>query len=408
MAHGTIGQAGGWRGRVAVLAGIAVLAAGLMGCESANENKQKEQAKRQWNQARAAVLGGVAKEQYTNGNLPEARKMLGQALKLDPENAGLLVLSAKLAIEQGQLDMAEQELARARAADPKYGEAFYLSGVVYQRWQKTDRAYEFYTQAAEKAPSELAYVLAQAEMLVALNRQGEALALLEPKVVYFEHSGAIRDEVGQLLVQQGRYAEAAEVLRQASILSNNDPTVNEHLGLALYFAKQYKDAAEVLGRLLKDEPYSKRADLFLAIGECQLQAGKPRDARASFETAAELDGSMPSVWLSLGKAAMELGDLKRAELSLKKAMAMDPASAPSNLMLGYLRLKQGRTQDALAAFRKANELDPGDTVSVCMVGYALEKLGKGEQAAQYYGKALRMKPNDDFASKLMAGVDLHD
>ena len=404
MARSVIGVKG-LLGRVAVLAAAAAL---LGGCSAANHSKQKEEAKKQWNQARAAVLGGVAKEQYTNGNFDQARQMLHDALQLDPENAARRILSAQLAVEQAQLEYAEKELAKARECDPKNAEACYLSGVVYQRWQKPERAYEFYTQAAEKAPAELGYVLARAEMLVAMDRPQEALGLLQSKVVDFEHSGAIRDEVGQLLVHQGRYAEAAESLRQASILATDDMTIKEHLGLALYFAKNYKEAGDVLGRLVKEAGFDKRADLLLALGECQLQVGRPRDARASFETASQLDGATPGVWLNLGKAALELGDVRRAEISLKKGLALDPASSQAHLMMGYLRLKQGRNAEALSSFRKASELDGSDPTSLCMVGYTLEKLGKADQATQYYARALRLKPNDDLAAKLMAGVDLHD
>ena len=86
-----------------------------------------------------------------------------------------------------------QELQVARTLKPNDGETFYLSGVVAQRWQKEEEAFEYYRQAVEKAPSELAYLMAESEMLVSLNRSDEALALLQSKIVFFEHSGGIRD-----------------------------------------------------------------------------------------------------------------------------------------------------------------------------------------------------------------------
>ena len=49
------------------------------------------------------------------------------------------------------------------------------------------------TAASDKAPADLAYVIARAEMLVELARTNEALALLQEKVNYFENSPAIRD-----------------------------------------------------------------------------------------------------------------------------------------------------------------------------------------------------------------------
>ena len=110
-----------------------------------------ESAKRQWNAARAGALAGLAKDQFESGSLDQARQSITEAIKLDPENARIRVLSAKLAIEQAQLEVAERELRLARQFDPKNPEADYLSGVVFQRWQKPDVAYEFYTlPTAEK------------------------------------------------------------------------------------------------------------------------------------------------------------------------------------------------------------------------------------------------------------------
>jgi tetratricopeptide (TPR) repeat protein len=292
--------------------------------------------------------------------------------------------------------------------DPNYAEASYLSGVVFQRWQQPQQAFNAYKRASDLAPAELAYILAQAEMLVSMNQSADALTLLQEKVIYFEHSAAIRDAVGQLLMNEGRYSQAVEMLRQASILASDDDTIREHFALALFYNKDYRDAADVLHRLTKNDPYAKRADLITALGECQMQIGQHREARMSFETASQIDPSSAGVWLSLGKAAIAANDMKRAELSLRKSLSLQPNNSEAQLMLGYLRLRQDRLNDALAAFQKASALDRTDTVSLCMIGYVLEKLGRSEQGLQYYGQALQIRPNDELATRLMANVSFDE
>ena len=56
---------------------------------------------------------------------------------------------------------------------------------------------------------------------------------------------------------------------------------------------------------------------------------------------------------------------------------------------------------------QAYALDRGDTVSLCMVGYVLEKMGRNDEALRCYAQALKLKPNDDFATRLMAEVQLN-
>ena len=234
------------------------------------------------------------------------------------------------------------------------------------------------------------------------------VALLQEKVNYFENSPAIRDAYGQLLVQAGRYGDAVDMFRQASVLAEDDLTLRERFGLALYYDKQYVEAADVLGKLLEKDDFKDRADLLAALGQAQLQTGKPRDARRSFETATEKDPSSSKIWLGLARAAMEANDFKRSELALRKAHSLEPKASEAYLLHGYLRIKQDRMKDALVSFERASSLDPTDTVSVCMIGYVYEKTGRQDKAMEYYGKALKIKPNDPLASRLMAGIDLHE
>jgi len=382
----------------------------LAGCASDGKKphgeQQKDAARKQWAGARAAVLHNLASEQYQTGNFDKCRATLDDALKLAPDNPALHLLYAKLCIEQGNLEIADRELATVRLLAPENAEADYLSGVISQRWQKNEQAFSFYKSAADKAPAELAYLMAQGEMLVTMGRPAEALAMLESRVVYFEHSAALRDAVGQLLMQNAKYRQAVAMFRQASILSTDDPAIREHLAIAQFRAGDHRDAADTLKRLLKDDRYLKRGDLYLALGVCELQLSRHREAREAFEMASQLSPTSSAVWLGLGKAAMELSDTRRAEIALRRCLTLEPANSEANLLLGYARLKQNKLDDALASFRKANALNPADTTALCMVGHTLEKLGRNAEAFECYQKALKIRPDDDLAAKLMADIQL--
>jgi tetratricopeptide (TPR) repeat protein len=393
-----------WK-NIATLACAGVLAAAV-GCNkdpnAARRLNPQEQAQQKFNRIRSSVDLSLAKTQFENADYVNCRKSLTKALTQSPDSVPALILLTKLDIEEGKLDAAEKSLNRAREIDPKNAEADYLSGVVAQRWQKNEQALEFYTRACENAPGELHYLLARAEMLVALDQRGKALEILQEKLTYFENSAAIRDAVGQLLVQGGNYPLACRILRQASILAPDEQQIQEHLGLAYFYAKNYPEALPIFEKLLRDEKNAKRVDLLVALGECQMQLDKPRDARDNFELAAQLQPAAVTNWLNLGKVGLQLNDLKRAEMSLKKALTIDPAKAETHLIMGYLRLQQNRLDDALGYFGKANTLDPKDTTSLCMVGYVLERKGRSNDAIRCYARALKLKPNDELASTLLA------
>jgi tetratricopeptide (TPR) repeat protein len=387
-----------------VLALILITAAGCAG--NKKRPTQKEAATKQWNNARATVLAQLAKSQYEAGSFDKSQQTLNEAMTLAPENPGVHLLQAKLSIEQGQLDRADRELKTVLKLDPKSAEAEYLSGVVYQRWQKPDLALECYVRASEKAPEELAYVLARAEMLVAINNSNDALTLLRGKLDFFEHNAVIHHAIGQILMDQGKYPQAVEALGQAAILAPDDAKVRDSLAMAQFQNRQYREASVIYARMLKDEANAQRLDVWLALGECQMQIGRTRDARGSFEKATEVGASSPAAWLSLAKCSIQLGDTRRAELVLRKALALDAGSAEAHLMMGYVRLRQDKLNEAMGEFQKASALDSTDTVSLCMQGYVLEKTGKPEAALKCYAQALKIKPDDELAAKLIASVDL--
>jgi len=382
---------------------FALILAAAAGCQ--NKDKQTEEAQERWNNTRATIMLGVAQDQYKAQDFDKCRETVTKALRMAPDSPQLHVLAAKVEIEQGHLELAEKELETARKFGPAEPEPYYLSGVIYQRWQKPQTALDFYHQAAQRAPAELSYVLAEGEMLVALDRVSEALTLLQSKVAYFENSPAIRDAVGQLLVQTGRYADAIRMFRQASILSEKDDGIRERLAMAYYYNKQCKECAQVLTRLTSTEAFAKRADLFQLQGECQLNVGDSHGAVRSFTTATEINPLSAKLWQGLGRAILDTGDFKRAEYSLRRSLGLDNNVSETHLLMGYVHVRQKDFDAALKSFKTASSLDNSDTTSLCMIGYTLAKMGREREAVNYYSQALRIKPGDDMASELMAQID---
>ncbi len=383
---------------------LTTLAVAVAGCQSPKPAGPQAAAKQQWNDTRAGVLAVLAQDQYRNGSFEKCSATLDEALRLSPQNPELHLLAARLAIEQGNLESAQARLDRARQLAPANPQPDYLSGVILQRWQQPAAALAAYAAAAAKDPAEVSYVLAQGEMLVALGRAGEAVTLLTGRSTTFDHSAVLQDAIGQLLVRQHRPAEAAEAERRATLLAGDDPLVREHFGLALFDAGQFAEAADVLGRLVRDDAHSKRADLFAAVGESRRQLGQLPPALVALQTAADLSPDVAAYWRAAGRVAVQLDDLPRAERAARRAVAIDPADGESQCLLGYVRLRQDQLEPALAAFTAAAAADPGDTTGLCMEGFVLGRLGRRAEARPVLERALRIKPDDSLAAKLVAGA----
>jgi tetratricopeptide (TPR) repeat protein len=383
-----------------------ILAAILItGCSTALTPDDKAAAHKQWNDARAGVLASLAEDQFKSGNLDKCQETLDRALGLEPESSPLHLLAAKLAIEQGKLELAQSELTLAGKYDPKDAEADYLNGVILQRWRLMDKAHDAYAKASEKNPQELGYLLAEVESLVDLKQPDEAIALLQSKQASFEHSGLLRDEMGQLQLQQGHVPEAIASLQQAVVMSADDAGIREHLAFALLAGKHYGEAADTFRRLIKDDVDHKRADLFAALAECEIQLNQPSLAQADYQSAVAIDPANINYLLDLGRISLQLGDLDAADSAGRKVLQANPASAEAKCLLGYVELKRNQLPESLASFKAAAESDPADSVSLCLEGIVLKRLGRAAEARQMYSRAIELNPHDELAGKLMAGIN---
>jgi Flp pilus assembly protein TadD len=386
---------------------IASLLVALAGCASMPKSDPtiEQQGETKWNNARESVLLNLARDQYSNGQYDQCHGTLIQAMQMNNADPQLHLLAGRVSIEQGQLDIAQQELDKARTLDPKNAEPDYYSGVICQRWQQPQKALAYYDSACKKAPTEEAYLTAKAETLVALGRSDEALALLQSQLDYFEHSSVIRDAVGMLLLQKHKPDQAVDMFRQASILATDDLGIREHLAFALVQDQQYADAEQELNRLIQDPALSKRADLYDMLAECQLNTNQLAEARSNARTACTLEESSADAALTLAKISLQLNDTRQTELSINRALDLAPDNAQAHLLLGYLRLRQSRLGEALDSFQQSAKLDKSDTTPLCMIGVVLEKMHRPSEAARYYTEALKINPSDDMASQLLAAVD---
>ena len=391
------------RNRNLILA--ACLGTALYGCNSNSITPdQKAQANHEWNAARAGVLASLANDQYQSGNLDRCEETLSRALLLAKDSVPLHLLAAKLSIEQGKLEVAESHLKEATRLDPKNAEADYLTGVILQRWQQPERARAAYASAAAKDPTELSYLLAEAEMLVVLDQPEPALDLLRAKADFFEHSGVIRDEIGMLMLEQDETDQGIAELREACLLSAEDVSIREHLATALYRNHQYRDAETALGRLLKEPGFEQRSDLLCALGDCQSQTDERLAALHSYDAATKIDPTSCRGWIGLARVQLQSDNLSAAELAARRATSIDATSGDAQCLLGYVRLKQNDLSLSLLAFNAAATLDPADATSVSMAGIVLNRMGRPSEARRRFEKALQISPHDPLSLRLAADL----
>lgn len=373
------------------------------GCTT-TQSQDKKAAFDRWSSARAAITYGVATQQFDVGDLEKAQRSCEQAISADPKNPRFYVLAGRIYAEQGKLEMAYRMYQQSIELDGKQTDAFYQTGVVLQRWQQYDKAYDAYMTAYKNRSDDAAPLLAAAEMQVQLGHDDQAVAMLADKLVYFEHNAAIRMTIGRVYLLNHRIPEAIKMLRDAWLLAPEDPIMLEQLAMAEYAGEQWTDAIFHLQRLLEMPTAKDRRDLRMALGDCLQMSGKNIDARLIFLKLSQDDPTDVNAWIKLGQAAWMVGDEGKLRESARQTLTLAPDRYEGHLLQGLVERRLGNTFAAVAQFDTAAKLAPQQAQPWIMRGLTLQDAGNKAEAAAAYQQALKVNPNDMRAKELLAGV----
>ncbi len=389
---------------------VALLAAAifsLAGCH-ANQASHKENvdaATARWSVLRSEHKLTIAKQQFETGDLDQAEKTLLEAIGADPKNARLWSLAGRIALERGQLEKCAQRLTKAIEFDETLAEAYFFRGIVNQRWKQFERGHADYLKAYELQADNIGFLLAVGEMLVAMDRTDEALALLEDKTTYFDQNAGIRTAIGQLHQMKNDFPKAAEYFRQASLLRPDDLQIVEDLAMARIGSRQYALAIGDLQRLIREGRPDRKAEMLHLLASTHMSANRIDDARATYLELTRIDRNDVDCWIKLSEISLIKEDFNAALSAANRVISLASHQPEGYLLAGLVWQKRKETDKALSHFDRAAQLAPGETQAIILRGITLEQAGRFDAARVAYQDALKRNPEDERARKLLAQVN---
>lgn len=143
----------------------------------------------------------------------------------------------------------------------------------------------------------------------------------------------------------GRAEEARSAIARALALDPLNPRAFRAAGSIEYAARRYADALAPLDRALKMNPEITNANAFK--GNCLMQLGRLREARAAFEAEPQATFRLPG----LAIVDYRLGDRAAAQKALDQLVA--EVGDAALYQQAEVLAQWGRTEDALAALERA-------------------------------------------------------
>ncbi len=390
--------------RKTTVAVAVIILAVCVGCESHSPGRKA--AKERWGRASARIKLALAQQQYDNGRYEQAQRTIKECISADPTIAPAHLLLGKLLLAQGDQPGATSELRLAVESDKELHEGWYWLGVAAQEDKAYQQAYEHYTKALSLEPINVDYILAVADVQVALNNSSQAVELLTHRMSALPRDVSLKVAAADLMLRMGKDEQAIGLYKQAMLLTADNNDIAEALGYCYVFAGKWRQAAEVFEGLLQHCRDEQAKKLYLQVAAMSsMNAGQYEKALHHYSSLSVNERDNAEVWVKMGHAALGAGMTKRALACGNNALALRPGYADAIALVGCAQYSAADYAGAAQSFGKVTVGEYSSGFSLLMKARCYEQLGRKKEADQTYKKALELNPNSRLGAFLAKGRD---
>lgn len=291
-----------------------------------------------WEQARALRI---------EGKLTEAEQELLEALEEAPDDPLLKSSLANLYVAQGKLLEARVLVDEILREDPQCLQALVVRGELAFKERNFPQALLDFDQAWQMDPKPY-LTLRRARTLKEMARYAEALDALDSFLVAHRENVALLKEKALILNRMARWDEALEVYEKLRDMGCHDNFVNKEM---LRIKSESRSRDVVIKELQKTIGMSSRqndAQLHGLLGQKLKESGQVQEAAAEYRTAWELEPENLYFLKQEGYCHYRLHAYDRALECLARAFRDDPADFYVKGSLEKIFTRTGRLEDFLA------------------------------------------------------------
>jgi tetratricopeptide (TPR) repeat protein len=372
------------------------------GCQTQMQNKKA--AKERFDKASIQMKLTLAQQQYDQGNYVEAAKTLQQCLAVDSDNPEAELLHGKLLLANDRRDEAIEKLSLVLQRDRNLHEGWYWLGVATQADGNYQKAYEYYDKALTLEPTNVDYILATAEVLVAQGNCSQAARLLNDKMAILPSDVSLKIAAAELMWRIGENQRAIRLYKQAMSLTNDNSQIAESLGYCYAFSNKWDQASEVFSKLLENCTDDQQKKLYLQVAAmCSMNCAKYDKAVSCYDKLSIFERDNAQIWVKMGQAALGAGAAGRAFMCGQKALSLQPGLPDAIVLIGCAQYVAGDYTAAVMNFEKIVKDKKNAALACSMKARCYEKLDQAKKAELTYKEALEINPHSELANLLVKG-----
>ena len=302
----------------------------------------------------------------------KARGAVQAALRAKPGHAPALIVSARLAALDNDVDGAIALLNQVLTAEPTQERAGVLKGELLLAGKRdVDAAVAAFRQVLSAHPKSVAARSAIVNILFSQQKLAEAKTEFEqlkaaapqhPETLFFEAQFAFGDK---------DYKKTREITEQVLKAFPNNVRVLELAGAAEFRMKNYIQAEALLAKALKLAPQQRLSRLLLA--QTYLRNGEPNKTLEALKPVLDT-GKADGTTLSLaGEAYLQLGDAARSEQAFQAALKAAPDDARVRTSAAMAQMARGNNSGAIVELEAVAAGDGGPRADLALISARLRQ-----------------------------------
>ncbi|CAM3158427.1 tetratricopeptide repeat protein [Leuconostoc rapi] len=334
------------------------------------------------------LIYSLAEELYALGFLNQSRRAYKKLLEKYPEEDEIRAALADIAIEDGEIDEAQNYLAQIQPDSPSYLRSLLVKADIYQTEGLNESAEYSLLQAENIAPEEEVIQFALAEFYFANQSFQKAIKRYRALLLKGQREISRVDivaRIGVAYAQIGNYDHAIGYLEQ---IKPERMTMDTRFQLAiLYQETQHENEAITLfNEILASDP--KYTSIYPLLGKAYEQLNQIEDAYRTYQAGLAQDETNIQLYRLAATAAQKMGDLDAAENYYHQALKIDDADVTTIINLTDLYLEQQRFDEVITDMTKYLADDLTDPQFYWTLARAYQAVGDDNKAQHYWHDAV--------------------
>lgn len=341
----------------------------------------------------------LARIYLQKGDSAKALKEAEEAITLNQKDLQARLIRSTALMMIGDKAKAQVELDTILRLSPDNPDARYQAG--YLAWVDRDfkRAEQIFQELYKANPKDLRGLVGITETLVAGNKFGDAIKIMETSVSGSPERRDFRLVLANVYVRDQRYDDAIHVYEG---LLKSEPKSSDLLIRLAETQRRKGDvnlAVDTFRRAAQAAPTDSRP--LLQLGMLLDGTGRRDQAKPVYEQVLRIQPDNPFALNNLAFIKAEEGvDLDEALTMAQRARQKMPNSSDILDTLGWIYIKKNLSEDAVRTLRELIQAQPSRATYRLHYGMALMQKGDRPSARRELEAAMRFNPSKDESGKI--------